>query len=279
MRGVSGRLRASLGASGPLGDSLTKGELREEDLSNAFRPHLAARYELVKGVVINAAGDESDPQDLVLLDTAVLPTILGTHTTRAVPVEGVAGTVQIKSVATKASIESAVGNVASAKRLLHADQRFGVPASGAHKPGFWSTSATFFGGALFLSAGGDVATLADAYARSVMALPPRERCDAACIVDRVAVLWGDPSRGRGLHFAARGEQAEAPLSLFAGEDSLLLFYMTLVEHLRNWITPPFDWLAYVFGTRSAPTGLEFSYSYWYDEDSVPSWVADHESDR
>src|SRR5262245_41340770 len=36
--------------SAPLSDPLTKGELREEDLVRAFRPHIASRYEVVKGV-------------------------------------------------------------------------------------------------------------------------------------------------------------------------------------------------------------------------------------
>lgn len=265
IRGLVGHLRASLGASGPLGDSLSKGELREEDIVRAFRPHIALRYDLLKGVVIDADGRESDPQDLVLFDTHVLPSVLGSASTRAMPVEGVAATVQVKSVATKRSIEHAVANIASAKRLVPPAERFGFPPSGVHQPSQSSTAATFFGGALFLGTTQRWKSLATAFAKANEGLPPRERCDSLCVVDQLAVVWGIPSRGPGLHFGLRAESSEAPLALIAGDDSLLFFYMTLVEHLRAWITPRFDWLDYVFG-YDRKRALTFEYSYFQDED-------------
>ena len=56
---------------------------------------------------------------------------------------------------------------------------------------------------------------------------------------------------------------------------MLFFYMTLVEHLRNWITPPFRWLDYVFGPPprvGQAGGMEFTYSYYYDDENPPDWV-------
>ena len=76
MRGVTAELGASLKKSAPIGDALTKGELREEDVVRAFRHHIPQRYELVKAVIVNSAGDESDPQDIVLLDTSAFPAIV-----------------------------------------------------------------------------------------------------------------------------------------------------------------------------------------------------------
>jgi hypothetical protein len=67
----------------------------------------------------------------------------------------------------------------------------------------------------------------------------------------------------------RGEEAEAPLAIHAGGDSLVFFYVSLLEHLRHWITPPFSWLDYVLGATSS---LTFPYSYWYSEDTPPDWL-------
>jgi hypothetical protein len=276
MRGLSANLRASLGASSPLGDSLTKGELREEVIRAAFRPHIAARYELVKGIVVNSVGKESDPQDLILVDSNILPTVLGFGTTRAVPVEGVVGTIQIKSLATPSSITHAIRNVASSKRMVPAIERFGV--YGPTKTGWAATSSTFFGGVLFLDKRGKPERLLDAFAEEVMKLPPRERCDALCIVDEFAVIWGDPSKGD-LHLSYRAEQAEAPMAFYAKGNSLLFFYLSLAEHLRNWVTPPFSWFDYVFGADGASPGFSFSWSPWYDEDDPPDWVARWDSKR
>ena len=269
MRGTALRLRASLGSSSPLGDSLTKGEMREEDVVAAFRPHIANRYDILKGVVVNASGIESDPQDVILLDSFALAPLLGAGQTRVIPVEGVVAVVQVKSLATPDAVRSGVANLASAKRLLAADTRFGQPLSGAHQPGTWSSSATFFGGLLFLSRSSSIDVLADTFAAAAFDGPPRERCDAMCIVDEATVLWGNPSSSGGeLNFAFRGEEAEAPLLIRAAEDSLVFFYLSLLEHLRHWITPHFSWLDYLLGPTSS---LSFPYSYWYDELNPPEW--------
>jgi hypothetical protein len=272
MAGTSARLQANLGASSPLKDSLTKGELREQDVVAAFRPHIPMRYDVVKGVVVNAAGEESDPQDVVLLDSMTAAPIFGDDQTKIVPVEGVTGVIQVKSVATPSSLRSAVKNVASAKAVLPQGERIGLPSGGLAHAAFQSTSATFFGGVLCLSRRGKTQSLIDAYAEAVMEVEPRERCDALCLVDAATVLWGNPSKSLSLHFTLRGEQASAPLWLSSEQDSLLLFYMSLVEHLRNWIAPKINWVEYVFGRGGSGNPLSFTYSYWYDETNPPDWV-------
>lgn len=264
LRGLSMKLRASLGASSLLSDSLTKGELREEDVVEAFRPFVPHRYGIVKGIVINADGNESSPQDIIIYDTSAVPTVLGAGNTRVVPVEGVVGVIQIKSTATKANIASAVANLGSAKTLLSKHPRYAVAGSA---PSWQSTDASFFAGALFLRTSLKPETVADRYGEQVMKVDPRGRCDAMVVVDELTVVWGNPSeQPPGLHFAFRGEQAEAPLWLQVGDDSLLFFYLSFIEHLRNWITPPIDWVDYVFGRDGRGTTMKIPYGYWYDED-------------
>jgi hypothetical protein len=200
-----------------------------------------------------------------LFDAAGLAPILGAVSTRVVPVEGVVGTIQVKSNATKASIDSAISNIASAKRLQPATQRYGHPPGDVGRPGPWGTAATFFGGILCLSGPSDVNELFEHFGTSVSGMPARERPDALCIVDKATVLWGNPSRGPGVHLCFRAEDAEAPLLCLAKADSLLFFYLCLVEHINHWIPAPMSWLDYVVG-RDRQSGLTFDYSYWIDED-------------
>ena len=276
LRGLSMRLRASLGASSVLSDSLTKGELREEDIVAAFRPFVPHRYDIVKGIVISPDGDESDPQDIIIYDTSVVPTVLGAGNTRVVPIEGVVAVIQVKSNASKENIAGAVANLASAKTLLPRQPRY---APSSREPGWQETDASFFAGALFLGSSLRPETVAARYGEESMKRDPRGRCDAIVVVDQLAILWGDPSaQPPGLHFAFRGEQAEAPLWLQGGEDSLLFFYLSFMEHLRHWIAPSIDWLDYVFGRDRRGTTLAFQYSYWYDDDQPPPpWAADYQS--
>src|SRR5439155_25892420 len=131
---------------------------------------------------------------LLLLDSFVLPALTGSSYTKVVPVEGVVGTIQIKSRATKSEVERAIANVASAKRLLSDCERYGVPL-GTDRPGFWSTGASFFGGVLFLGSDRSDEHLSDAFCESVMKVPPRERCDAFCVLDRLSIVRGNPSQG------------------------------------------------------------------------------------
>lgn len=269
IRALAARLRGSLGASSPLADSLSKGELREDEVINAFRPHIAKRYDLARGIVVNSSGQQSDPQDLVIHDSTAIPALFGDGPNRIFPVESVVGVIQIKSRATKATIAQAVKNVASAKRLLPAEMRYGLPHGGTSQPGTWGTAASFFAGALFLSSSTPISKLLDAFADVNFSVEPRQRCDAMSVVNKASAVWGDPQRGSGMHFTFRAEDAAAPMSFEAGDDSLLFFYLSLVEHLRNWISPPINWLDYVFGPDGSRHPLNFSWGYWYEEEDNP----------
>jgi hypothetical protein len=282
MRDVTRRLQSSLGSSGGLADSLTKGEIREDEVIGAFRPHIARRYDLAKGIVVDSAGTQSDPQDVVIQDGGVLPALYGGDGhNRVFPVESVVGVIQVKSIASATAIRSAVRNVGSAKLLLPRGERYGQPHGGAHEPGLWAQDMSFFGGLLFLSSESkNVDGLVNVYNEANIELEPRNRCDALCIIGDVAVVWGSPSRHGQNHltFSPDPQVADAPLILKAGADSLLFFYAILVDHLRNWISPPMSWVSYAFGPEEARNPLSFEFEYWYsDPDHPPDWAIADES--
>jgi Domain of unknown function (DUF6602) len=270
MHGLASRLTAALLASRRLGDSLTKGELREEEVIDALRPYVPTRYDLVKGVVVTPQGEESDPQDVILIDSFAMPPIFGRGRTKAVPVESVVGVLQVKSGANSSTVKSAVKNLASAKRLLPDTPRYGFPVAGSHNPGMRQTQATFFGGALFLQkdAKKDV-TIANAFANISDTLPLRERCDALCVLNEFSILWANSASTTEIELGYRAEEAKSPIWLRDGTDSALYFYLSLAGHLANWISPPIDWLNYA---RDIPRGMQFS--TWnfesHDSEAVPT---------
>ena len=195
MRGLSKRLTAMFEETLALSDPLMKGEVREDRVISALRPFIGSRYEMAKGVVMNAAGEESRPQDIIIWDTSVFPSFLGSDANKAVPVESVVGVIQVKSYATPSNMRDALDNVATAKRLLTSEKRYGHPISGNAKAGQWATGAVFFGGVLFLHCKGDGKSTAEEFSRHSVTLPVRERVDAACALDRFTVMWANPSKG------------------------------------------------------------------------------------
>jgi hypothetical protein len=80
----------------------------------------------------NPEGEESDPQDIILIDYFAIPPIFGRGGTKAVPVEGVVGVLQVKSSANSSTVKSAVEKLASAKRILPNTPRYGFPVAGSH---------------------------------------------------------------------------------------------------------------------------------------------------
>lgn len=263
MRALAAQLRASLDGTSAVSDRLSKGELREADVQRALRPHLHGRYDMCKGIVVNSRGEQSDPQDIIIVDSHAGPSLYESGGgQRVVPVETVVGVIQVKSRATVAEIESAVANVASAKRLLSTSPRYGHPIGNADRPGTFESSATFFGGIVCLSRPGTRdEDLTEAFARRCLTGPARERADALLVVDHFCLVWGNSSKGAGLHFGFRAEEAEVPLALLTERDSVLPFYVSLIEHLSHWVSPPMDWVDYAF----MPPPSDLRYSYWYDE--------------
>ena len=262
MQALAAQLRRSIVGTGHIQDRLSKGEIREADVVQALRPHLHGRYELCKGIVVNALGEQSDPQDIIIVDTHVGPSLYGSGDQRIVPVETVVGVIQIKSRATIAEIKSAVANIASAKRLMPTASRYGNPVGNAGRAGTYETSATFFGGIICLSLpGSNDDDLREVFARCCVDGARRERADALLVVDHFCVVWGNPSNGDGVHFAFRAEEAEVPLVLITELDSVLPFYVSLIEHLNHWISPPMDWLEYAF----SPAPGNVQYAYWHDD--------------
>jgi len=69
MRKLSLDLRSAFIGSQSVGHNLSKGEFREEELRRLLRPHIPGRFELSSGEVVNATGERSAQQDLIISDS------------------------------------------------------------------------------------------------------------------------------------------------------------------------------------------------------------------
>jgi Domain of unknown function (DUF6602) len=242
MRALSNGLVDSVERSRLVAHALTKGEIREEDVIAAFRPFIPERFSLGKGIVVNADGDQSEQQDLVIADAQAGTRFIASGNLGVYPVEIVHCVVQIKSRATPADVRRAVENVASVKRLLPGDAlRFpynpmGVVVTEARP-------AHPFGGILCLTPPKSRRGVAGAFAEANSNLGLVLRSNAMCIVGDSVLSWAqqvndDWQRG------ALPSSAEHIVLDELGDDSLLLFYVLLINGITTFLPPPFSVIPY-----------------------------------
>ena len=188
MRALSGSLAASLDKTGVVGHALTKGELREEDLRAALRPHLPGRFELTSGIVVNASGAQSKQQDVIIADSATVPPFIASGGLTVQPVEAVVATLEVKSSATAETVRDGVAKALSVAALLPDTKRKATEVTGGAVK-FVSTAAKPFAGILALEARAARDALLQAFANA----HPREalpnRCNAIVVPGEFCACW------------------------------------------------------------------------------------------
>lgn len=123
MERLSRGLRDSLASTGAIKHALTQGEIREAEVIAGLRPHIPERYRLATGEVVNAAGERSRQQDVIISDALVGTPFLAQGGIGVFPVEIVHATLQVKSRISPSTVAGAIGNLASVKSLVSDDPR------------------------------------------------------------------------------------------------------------------------------------------------------------
>ncbi len=132
---------------------------------------------------------------------------------------------------------------ASVKRLYPDAQR-AVTTIGPDGLELGMSNEKPFAGIVAFSAGGTPEAIFDRYVAEVQALPDLDRPNALLVLDAFAITWheGQPPNSLllpsplGATFVVRQD---------LGENSLLVFYLTLIEALRRYQPPSLDLLEYV----------------------------------
>jgi hypothetical protein len=112
---LSSALSYAVGASSLIQHRLLKGEFRERRVIAGLRSFIPRRYEISSGVVVNASGDHSRQQDVILSDSMTVPPLLAAGDLGVHLVETVRAVIEVKSMATAQTTRDAVMNVASVK--------------------------------------------------------------------------------------------------------------------------------------------------------------------
>jgi hypothetical protein len=243
MRKLSAGLRASFEASTIFDHQGTKGTVRENAVADALRPHLPTRFGLDSGTVVNASGEQSEQQDVLVVAPGLGSPFIAGGGIGLHPIETVMATLQVKSTLEARDIESAVENVASVKRLLEPQ----APPLRIVGPSIRATGGLGkpFGGIVAYTSPLSDHHILETYRQAVMELPPQDRCNALFVLDRFTIVWSIGTKPNSIQFDAPGSGVLR--SMISQEHSTLFFYVTLMGALDEYTPPLLNLIGYVNG--------------------------------
>lgn len=249
MTRLSRGLRESLETSGAIGHALTRGEVRESEVIAGLRPHIPERFEVASGEVINAEGQRSLQQDVIIADKLIGTPFLATGGIGVFPIEIVYGVLQVKSSISPSEIAEAVENIRSVKTLIPDGSRMARPIG--PMPMATSTIGKPYGGIVAFSASSDLVKLGQAFIDANAAIPASEnRCDALVVIDRALIAWLDNNK----QFLVPSALNARSLAVAEGPDALLQFYLTMRQMLSSYAPPDFHLHTYAQGSSLTPVG-------------------------
>ena len=108
---IRARAEAAIGAARAvtgIGHTGLKGQLREIVIRDLLRPLFPSDIGLGTGVIITAANQQSQEQDVVVFDKSIVPPILLEGATGLFPIESVIYGIEIKSKLTATELKSSI---------------------------------------------------------------------------------------------------------------------------------------------------------------------------
>lgn len=223
LRAAAHQFRAAVDATAGLGHPLTTGEMRERRVAELLRPLIPARYALMTEIVVNALGQASRQQDLVLVDSvsASLFSVAGDHA--VAPIEGTPASIQVKTNASPGDVADAVENLASFKSLLNDTPRESINQQGK----LVTSSAAPWAGVVCLQSKSSPESILESYVEANRGVEPRLRTNALLVASEFAILWmRDPLTNERVWEPERATRAGL---LHVGEFSTGLFLFSLLE--------------------------------------------------
>ena len=235
MRQLSSALRAAF----EIEHHGAKGEGREEALAAGIRPFIPRRFDLSTGEVVNSTGGRSQQQDLIVSDSYLGTPFISQGRIGVHPVESVVATVQVKSWLDSSEARSGVRNLASVKQLLpYAKHRLTRVEGGRLLLG---QTMKPFGGLVAYKPEGTWRVITQAYAEENVTLPPEDRVNVLLVLDDFVVCW---IADDGTSVVTNPAMAKSARVFRAGQDSILFFYIVMMEALRVYEPPRLNLTAY-----------------------------------
>jgi hypothetical protein len=251
MEALTARLAIAMRVTQDVKHNLTKGEMRETFLAAALEPHLPSRFRVLSGEIVNLHGERGAQHDLIFVDGASTVSFLLAGNQGVHPVESVAAVLEVKSDTEKATLKEAVDNIASAKRLLEpgAQQDWtdqvvdGRRQRRSALDGDERGRTKFFGGIVCLTATTSSRTVAKNFAELCREVPPADRPNALVVVGALTMQWSEEADDAGTIWSDP-ERSEGAVLLDEPDHAMLLFYVALMEWLREYRLPTLDLIEY-----------------------------------
>ncbi|MBL7223490.1 MAG: hypothetical protein ISS72_06545 [Candidatus Brocadiae bacterium] len=225
--------------------AVEKGQRREAAVRDFLRDQLPPRIGLTRGEVVSAIGEISRQADILLYDAHHAPILLDSPASRLLAIESVHAVIEVKPHLTVTELTTAVANIRSVKAL-----RAAAPTT----PG---TPPPPLFGAIFSFHAADHRLIARSLNKLERGLPPSLRIDAICTLDTHVIHRRGPILGLPCPTDLPASFEPTLYAIAAGADSLLLFYLLLLDHLNTVPLPPPNLLHYAVQGMRLPAPEEF----------------------
>lgn len=238
-------LAAEFERSAPLQHTTSKGSRRELAVRPLARQLFPRRYEITSGEVMNAAGERSRAQDVIVFDPNV---VAGWHiddSDALVPAEAVVANLEVKSGASRADIDAASDNLGSVKAVFGHRARSGLAGDLVID----ETVDRPLSVALFYESKSTFGTFVDNVLRSVGRIDPELRTDLYLLLGIGALTWPPDEHGKPL----RSRTVSDEMIVFEGADTMLAVAYAVSSHVLTWVPPPLDIWEYA---RKQPGGFD-----------------------
>ena len=227
-RALRDRFEACLGGRHPI----EKGQRREMAFIELLRAHLPARYGVTRGEVIASSEECSNQADVLIYDALCSPTLLATETSALLAVESVYAAIEVKPKLDLAHLKTAAANIRSIKAL----PRTALLRPCAHhlRDDLPDSNPPVFG-AIFAIESDPPHRLLHALEDIQRDLDPALWIDCICILDRAVIYRPSPPSWT----SDFSHQPPPTRVARAGPDSLLFFYLTLLQDINTkTLVPP-----------------------------------------
>ena len=231
------RFEACLGGRHPA----EKGQRREMALIELLRAHLPMRYGVTRGEVIASTAECSGQADVLIYDALRSPALLATESSALLAVESLYATIEVKPKLRVADLKKAAANLRSIKAFPRtALLRSYVNGKLCFQP---SSNPPIFG-AIFAQESDPPGRLLHALNDIQSGLDPSLWVDCICILDEAVIYRvGGPSGPASWSSAFSAQRTPVRL-IRMGPDSLLFFYLMLLQDINTKTLVPPDLLFY-----------------------------------
>ena len=244
-RGRAAELRGRLEAIDGGRHAPEKGRRREDALRAFLRRHLPDRYAVGHGEVTASWGDISHQVDILIYDAGA-PPLLDDGGSLILAVETVYAAIEVKPLLNSTFLAAAVANIRSVKALRPPPVRL-PDAPG----GLWpapSDNPPILGAVLSCHAI-DAALLARRLHELQDGEPPCLWLDAVCALDQFVLHRQTGRPGPAGWCPDATDLPSLLVGIDAGLDSLLYFYLLLLQDLKSKTLKPPDLLSYARGAH------------------------------